>query len=136
MRKKKVLVVDDDPYLVNILTLNLLGEGFEVLTAFDGVSAIIRAHKEKPDLILLDIMMPAGDGFSVAEALKTSRVTESIPIVFVSALPKKDMEERAKAVGAIHYFAKPFNVHLLTDYIKSSLRMEEARTLIEEAQAV
>lgn len=130
MAKKRVLVVDDDPDLVKILSINLLAEGFEVSTAFDGVSAVMRAHRDQPDLILLDIMMPAGDGFSVLERLKSSTKTFNIPIVIVSAMPKEDIEEKTKQAGAVRYFSKPFDLQVLINYIKDSLYVEDARTSV------
>jgi DNA-binding response OmpR family regulator len=130
LAKKRVLVVDDDPDLVKILSINLLAEGFEVSTAFDGVSAVMRAHRDQPDLILLDIMMPAGDGFSVLERLKSSTKTFNIPIVIVSAMPKEDIEEKTKQAGAVRYFSKPFDLQVLINYIKDSLYVEDARTSV------
>ena len=71
-QKKKILIVDDERDIVKALMIRLKGAGYDVVTAFDGAQAIFMAHKEKPDLIILDIRMPAGDGFSVAEKLKGS----------------------------------------------------------------
>jgi DNA-binding response OmpR family regulator len=126
MEKKRVLVVDDDEDLVRILSVNLMAEGFDVSTAFDGTSAVMRAHKDQPDLIILDIKMPAGDGFSVVEKLRISTKTFSIPIIFLSALPKEDMEEKALKAGALYYFSKPFDMEALMNFIKDRLGVEKA----------
>jgi len=126
--KKRVLIVDDDEDLVRILSVNLLAEGLEVSTAFDGMSAVMRAHKDQPDLIILDIKMPAGDGFSVAERLKSSTKTFAVPIIFLSALPKEDMEEKALKAGALRYFAKPFDMGVLMNYIKNHLGVDRERS--------
>jgi len=91
-QKKKVLVVDDERDIIKALMIRLQGAGYEVVTAFDGAQAIFVAHKEKPDLIILDIRMPAGDGFSVAEKLKHSTNTVSIPIIFLTGGPERDSE--------------------------------------------
>ncbi len=124
MDKRRILVVDDDEDLVRILSINLLAEGFDVSTAFDGMSAVMRTHKDQPDLIILDLKMPAGDGFSVLEKLKCSTKTFAIPVVILSALPKEDMEEKAKQAGAIHYFAKPFDLEALIGFVKSNLGVD------------
>jgi DNA-binding response OmpR family regulator len=129
MQRKKVLIVDDDEELVRILCVNLQVEGFDVCTAFDGMSAVMRAHKDQPDLIILDIKMPAGDGFSVVERLKSSNRTFAIPVVFLSALPKEDHENKAKEVGVLHYFAKPFNMETLINYIKDRLDVENSQSV-------
>jgi DNA-binding response OmpR family regulator len=128
MQKKRVLVVDDDEELVRILSVNLLAEGFDVSTAFDGTTAVMRAHKDQPDLIILDIKMPAGDGFSVIDKLKISTKTFAIPVFFLSAMPKEDMEEKALQMGALHYFSKPFDMEVLINYIKDSLGVERTPT--------
>jgi two-component system response regulator VicR len=127
MEAKKILVVDDDENIVKILSLNLKFEGFDVVTAFDGCTAVMQAHRQKPDLILLDIMMPAGDGFSVVEKLRLSTNTFHIPIVFISALPKEDLELRATRAGVAHYFSKPFDINAIVYYIKNELYVKEYR---------
>ena len=121
MEKKKILIVDDDEALVRILSINLAMEGFEVYTAFDGMSAVMNAHKVNPDLIILDVRMPAGDGFSVVERLKSSTKTFTIPILFLSAIPKEDIEEKALQAGVNHCFSKPFDPMALMDYINDLL---------------
>ena len=125
MDRKRILIVDDDEDLVRILGVNLMSEGFYVSTAFDGMSAVMRAHKDLPDLIILDIKMPAGDGFSVVEKLRLSAKTFSIPIIFLSALTKEDMEDKALAAGALRYFSKPFDMDVLVTCIKDNLRVEQ-----------
>ena len=94
-QKKKILIVDDERDIVKALMIRLQGAGYEVVTAFDGAQGIFVAHKEKPDLILLDIRMPAGNGFSVAEKLKHSVNTLSIPVIFLTGSPERNAEERA-----------------------------------------
>jgi DNA-binding response OmpR family regulator len=122
--RKRILVVDDDEDLVRILSINLMAEGFDISTAFDGMCAVMRAHKDQPDLIILDLKMPAGDGFSVLERLRSSTKTFAIPIVILSALPKEDMEDKALKAGAIFYFSKPFDLDALIGFIKSSLGVD------------
>lgn len=123
--KKKILIVDDDEELVRILSVNLAMEGFEVCAAFDGMSAVMRAHKELPDLIVLDIRMPAGNGLNVVEKLRASTKTFAIPIMFLSALPIDEVKEKAAQAGVIYYYTKPFDLDSLLQYIKRILGNRE-----------
>ena len=122
--KKKILIVDDERDIVKALMIRLQGAGYEVVTAFDGAQAIFVAHKEKPDLILLDIRMPAGNGFSVAEKLKHSVDTSSIPVIFLTGSPETNAEERATTLGARFYIKKPYDPEELLDAIKRALEEE------------
>lgn len=133
--EKKILIVDDDEELVRILSVNFMMEGFQVLTAFDGMSAVMRAHKEHPDLIILDIKMPAGDGVSVVEKLRSSTKTFTIPIMFLSALPMEEIKEKAAKVGVIHYFTKPFDLESLVNYVKRILKVDENAPILRALEA-
>jgi DNA-binding response OmpR family regulator len=104
--------------------IRLQGAGYDVVTAFDGAQGVFMAHKEKPDLIILDIRMPAGDGFSVAEKLKHSSSTFSIPVIFLTGSPEKDSEEKAMTLGARFYIKKPYDPEELLDAIKRALEKE------------
>ena len=121
---KKILIVDDERDIVKALTIRLRGAGYDVVTAFDGAQAIFVAHKEKPDLILLDIRMPAGDGFSVAEKLKDSTHTLNIPIIFLSGSPEKDAQERAMELGSRFFIKKPYDPEELLDAIRRVLEKD------------
>ena len=123
-QKKKILIVDDERDIVKALMIRLQGAGYEVVTAFDGAQAIFVSHKENPDLILLDIRMPAGDGFSVAEKLKHSKNTLSIPVIFLTGSPERDSEEKAMTLGARFYIKKPYDPEELLDAIKRALEKE------------
>jgi DNA-binding response OmpR family regulator len=123
-QKKKILIVDDERDIVKTLMIRLQGAGYEVVTAFDGAQGIFVAHKEKPDLILLDIRMPAGNGFSVAEKLKHSMNTSSIPVIFLTGSPEKNAEERAMTLGARFYIKKPYDPEELLDAIKRALEKD------------
>jgi len=120
-QKKKILIVDDERDIVKALMIRLQGAGYEVITAFDGAQAIFVTHKEKPDLVILDIRIPAGDGFSVAEKLKHSPSTLSIPVIFLTGGPERDSEEKAMALGARFYIKKPYDPEELLDAIKRAL---------------
>ncbi len=122
--KKKILIVDDERDIVKALMIRLQGAGYEVVTAFDGAQGVFMAHKEKPDLILLDIRMPAGNGFSVAQRLKRSMNTFTIPVIFLTGSPEKNAEEKAMALGARFYVKKPYDPEELLDAIRRALEEE------------
>jgi len=120
-QKKKILIVDDERDIVKALMIRLQGAGYDVVTAFDGAQGVFMAHKEKPDLIILDIRMPAGDGFSVAARLKHSMYTFTIPVIFMTGSPEKNAEDKAMALGARFYIKKPYDPEELLDAIKRAL---------------
>jgi DNA-binding response OmpR family regulator len=128
-QKKKILIVDDERDIVKGLMIRLQAAGYEVATAFDGAQGVFMAHKEKPDLIILDIRMPAGDGFSVAQRLKRSIHTFTIPVIFLTGSPEKNAEEKAMALGARFYIKKPYDPEELLDAIKRALEKESDSTL-------
>ena len=122
--KKRILIVDDERDIVKALTIRLQRAGYEVVTAFDGAQGIFMAHKENPDLIILDIRMPAGNGFSVAEKMKESANTGAIPVIFLTGSPEKNSEEKATALGARFYVKKPYDPEELLDAIERALEKE------------
>ncbi len=115
----KILVVDDEKPIVDILKYNLEKEGYNVLTAYDGEEAIKIATSEEPDLILLDIMLPKVDGFSVC---KTLRQKLSTPIVMVTAKEEEVDKVLGLELGADDYVVKPFSMRELSARIKANLR--------------
>ena len=120
-QKKKILIVDDERDIVKALMIRLQGAGYDVVTAFDWAQGVFMAHKEKPDLILLDIRMPAGNGFSVAQRLKRSIHTFTIPVIFLTGSPEKNAEDKAMAMGARFYIKKPYDPEELLDAVKRAL---------------
>ncbi len=123
--KKKILIVDDERDIVKVLMIRLQSNGYEVIAAFDGAQGVFMAHKEKPDLVILDIRMPAGDGFSVAERLRKSMHTFTIPIIFLTGSPEKSSEQKAQDLGARFYIKKPYDPEELLDAVKRALMTEE-----------
>ncbi len=123
-QKKRILIVDDERDIVKALTIRLQRTGYDVVTAFDGAQGIFMAHKENPDLIILDIRMPAGDGFTVAEKLKESTNTFAIPVIFLTGSPEKNSEEKAMALGARFYVKKPYDPEELLDAIDRALEKD------------
>ncbi len=120
-RKKKILIVDDERDIVKVLTIRLNSCGYDTVCAFDGAQGVFMALKEKPNLIILDIRMPAGDGFSVAEKLKQSKRTNRIPIIFLTGSPELESEERAQRLGARFYIKKPYDPEELIDAVNRAL---------------
>ncbi len=107
--KPKVLIVDDELDVVRALKMRFEANGYQVVSAADGVQATSQALRERPDLIILDIGMPGGDGFVVVERLKASAVTQLIPIVILSARQAISDTQRANDLKVDRYLTKPFN---------------------------
>ena len=108
MSKGKVLVVDDEPDIIRSIAIRLQSAGYDVLTAMDGLQATNIALKEKPDLIILDIGMPAGDGHVVVERLRGSTRACRIPIIILSARTGYENLQKAIEQGVEKYITKPF----------------------------
>jgi CheY-like chemotaxis protein len=106
MSEKKILIVDDEMDFLRILSAHLKAHGYNVVGASDAVGAITTAQQERPDLIILDISMPAGDGFSVMGRLAKSDHTSLMPIIVVTGKVLSG-EQRAMAEGAVAFFTKP-----------------------------
>lgn len=134
MRSKKILVIDDQPGNVFLLQDRLNREGFEVITAYDGNSGILKAKNDSPDLILLDIMMPGLDGFEVSLELSSDKKTSHIPIIMVTALNSSEDTQKGFDCGAFDYIKKPFNKIELLARVKAALRFSETNKLLVELE--
>ena len=117
----KILIVEDDQDTRQLLKLRLESNGYETAFAFDAISAIAVAREEKPDLILLDMGLPGGDGVVVMERLKMFPALAHIPVVVVSARDAAATEPRATAAGAEAYLEKPIDNEALLAAIKKAL---------------
>ena len=117
----RILVVDDIEANVRLLQAKLEAEYYEVLTAPDGPTALAIAAVEKPDIILLDVMMPGMDGFTVCRHLKDDVETRHIPVIAVTAFAMKGDEERIRAGGCAAYIAKPISVAHFLDTVRTYL---------------
>jgi len=114
-KQKKILVVDDERHIVRLVQVNLERAGHQVVSAFDGMEALKKVESEKPDLIVLDVMMPRMDGFEVLKRLKAGEKTKDIPVVMLTAKAQDADVFRGWASGVDCYLTKPFNpVELLT----------------------
>ena len=112
--KRKILIVDDEPSIVRLLTIRLEANGYETFVANDGIQGFRMAIDVKPDLILLDLKMPAGGGAWTFEKLKATGYTSTIPIIIISALPGEEVKKLTMEMGADGFFSKPFkSVELL-----------------------
>jgi two-component system response regulator MprA len=107
MSSKKILIVEDDPDERLALHVRLKSAGYETFFATDGLTSIVEAQKHKPDLIILDIRMPAGDGFVVMERLKNIPELAVVPIIVVSVRDSKGYKQRTLDAGAKMFFQKP-----------------------------
>ncbi|MGA7218330.1 MAG: response regulator [Acidobacteriaceae bacterium] len=121
MSSPKILVVDDDPDLVRALRLRLRANNYEVATATDGYAAIAQAQKERPALIILDLGLPAGDGFQVLERLQNIDALACVPVIVLSARDPQANEDRALKAGASAFFQKPADNEELLNVIRVSL---------------
>lgn len=122
--KARILIVEDDPKNVELLKAQLDDEGYIIESAMDGEEALSQVSRQKPDLILLDIMLPRKSGFEVCKEIKSAAETRSIPVIMVTALT--DMESRVKgiAVGADDFLSRPIDRAELISRIKSMLRIK------------
>ncbi len=117
----RILAVDDDPSIIKLLEIKLKRSGYEVTSAVNGEEGYRRAVEERPDLVLLDIMMPKMDGYEVCERLKKTLGAESPAIVMLSARGQQSDLERGFEVGADDYVIKPFDLKALVDRINTVL---------------
>lgn len=129
--KKTILIVDDEQHIVDILVYNLEKEGYNTLQANDGVTAVEIALEQKPDLILLDIMLPKMDGLSVCKKI---RHTLNVPILMLTAKDEEIDKILGLELGADDYVTKPFSVRELMARIKANLRKAEV-SLINNSEA-
>jgi DNA-binding response OmpR family regulator len=117
----KVLVIDDDPVILELLRVNFEIEGFEVVVAADGVEGLAKASGAKPDVILSDIMMPRMDGLEVVARLKAGAATRHIPIILLSAKAQNAEVQQGLDAGADDYVTKPFDPLELIDRVNAVL---------------
>jgi two-component system KDP operon response regulator KdpE len=121
MNRPKILVVDDDPDLRLALNVRLRANNYEIVNAGDGFSALALAQKEHPNLIILDLGLPAGDGFLVLKNLKKFPSLSLIPVIVLTARDPQANEERTLNCGAVAFFQKPADNSELLSVIQMSL---------------
>ena len=126
---KKVLVVDDEQAIIDVLVYNLKKEGYETIEATDGISAVNIALEQKPDLVLLDIMLPKLDGLSVCKRIKNHL---NIPVLMLTAKDAEIDKIVGLELGADDYITKPFSVRELMARVKANLRKNEITNIAKE----
>jgi putative two-component system response regulator len=131
-----ILVVDDDPAVSDILSRFLSREGYNVTTARSGREALERVGERHPDLILLDVMMPEMDGFTVCQRLKDNRQTALIPITMLTGSDDYENRRRGIEAGADDFLSKPFEQNMLRARIRSQLRLKRLVDQLEDTETV
>lgn|SRR3989338_2994199 len=126
MNKKKILLVDDERDMVYAVKMQLEADGFRVLTAPDGQEGLDKARKEKPDLIILDLMLPKIDGYKVCRMLKFDEKYKGIPVIIYTARAQEADEKLGYEVGADAYLTKPFDPKKLLAKINELLKSRAA----------
>jgi len=119
-QKKRVLIVEDEKNIVDIIRFNLGREGFDVLEAYDGEAGLALARAEKPDLILLDVMMPKMMGFDVCKALRDEG--DNVPIIILTAREEEEDKILGLEIGADDYITKPFSMRELIARVRANIR--------------
>jgi len=122
---KRILIVDDEPDIVDSIKFSLELENFECIEAFDGQDALSKAKKEKPDLIILDVMLPKMHGYKVARLLKYDESYKDIPIIMLTARTQEKDIMLGKQTGADEYITKPFDMDMLVGVVKKYLKIDD-----------
>jgi DNA-binding response OmpR family regulator len=133
--KANILVVDDTPHNLHLLSTTLTQQGFEVKGVINGLMALRVARSASPDLILLDITMPDMNGYEICQELKADSQTKDIPVIFLSALDDAIDKVKAFSVGGIDYITKPFQVEEVLARINNQLTLQAAKAEIRQLNA-
>lgn len=118
---KKILIIDDEVDLVSVTKLRLEASGFSVTEAFTAKQGLEQIEKNRPDIILLDVLLPDDDGYLVCQKLKTGQKTKDIPVIIITASKVQNLARRSQESGAVDYLAKPFEPDILLEKIKEAL---------------
>jgi two-component system, chemotaxis family, chemotaxis protein CheY len=118
---KKVLIIEDDKATQRALAIRLTSAGYQVASAYDAVIAMSMVRSEQPDMILLDVSIPGGDGFKVAERIRGIPALVNIPFIFLTGTKKPGFQERAQELGAAGFLEKPFDPEALLNTMASAL---------------
>jgi two-component system KDP operon response regulator KdpE len=124
--KKNILVVEDDRDVLRAMSIRLKANGYDLSVASDAISAVSAARKAKPDLIVLDIGLPAGDGFVVMERLRSLYDLVLVPIIIVSGREPESTKKRALEAGAYAHFLKPFDNDEVLGAVKAALEISNS----------
>ena len=124
---RKILTCDDEKRIVRLIQVNLERQGYEVITAYNGVECLEKVQEDRPDLIVLDVMMPEMSGFEVLEKLKSNPDTETIPVIMLTARAQDVDVLRGWQSGVECYLTKPFNPMELIAFVKRIFSMEDSQ---------
>ncbi|MCK5180546.1 MAG: response regulator [Candidatus Omnitrophica bacterium] len=124
MNKQKILIIDDEPDMVYAVQMRLEASDYQVVSALDGNEGLEKARKEKPDLIILDVMLPNLDGYKISRMLKFDEKYKNIPIIMFTARGQRDDIKLGYEVGVDAYLVKPFEWKILLEEINKLLGKE------------
>ncbi len=133
--KKKILIVDDEPGIVRLLSLRLKAKNYEVFEASNGLECVQVAQEEVPDLILLDIKMPGMGGIAAFEKIRNLTITKEIPVIFMTAFPKLEIKNQVLYLGAKGFISKPFiskDLELFIEYIIYEYKFNRQNQIIDQ----
>lgn len=122
MFKKKILIIDDTEFMTKLITDILTGAGYEVVTAPNGLQGVQKVREEKPDLVILDVVMPGMDGFEVCKILRDDESNNLMPIIMLTAQDNEDDKLTGLEIGADDYIIKPFNGRELVSRVRNTLK--------------
>jgi two-component system alkaline phosphatase synthesis response regulator PhoP len=122
MARGKVLVVDDEEYIQHILNFSFGAEGYDVVTASDGEEGLSKARNEKPDVIVMDIMMPKMDGYEACKKIKADPSTKNIPVILLTAKGRDADRKLGSEAGADDYVVKPFSPGRLIERVEGIIK--------------
>ncbi len=134
-QRQTILIIDDTPINIRVLS-ELLSDEYKVIFATNGQDCLAMARSERPDLILLDVMMPGMDGYEVCRRLKAEATTRDIPVIFVTALVSEADEARGLKAGAIDYITKPISPIIVKMRIRNHLELKRHRDLLADMAAI
>ena len=118
----KILVVDDEEGILELLDENLSDDGFDVISANNGASALAQIYREQPDIVLLDLNIPEVNGYEVLRELRHAATTKNLPVILLTGVPPTEGEQTAVELGANHYVTKPWNLASLRAVIRVAMR--------------
>ena len=121
MPNRKILIVEDEKLALDMLRSGLSESGFEVITAPNGFDALLVMEKEKPDMVVTDIMMPKLSGIDLLKALKNNRETRDLPVMLISAVDDVEMIRKGLEMGAVDYITKPFKINEIVGKLRHHL---------------
>ena len=131
-----VLIVDDNSTNIKVIAITLRSQDYKLVIATNGNNAVEMVEKTRPDLVLLDIMMPGMDGYEVCKIIKSKKENENIPVLFLTALDEKENLVKGFEAGGVDYITKPFNKDELISRVKTHLDLKLTRDKLEKTTAL